>query len=145
MKPIYLNQPHQLFFGCIPLICLLVLTLPTKEVDIQIHDTYFVFALIHLAVPISIILAGIAVLYWLFRQKEMIEWMTLFHTFITILPILLFFIWSGLPNENAVSNYIEGDRIVRSWFYLTSILLFFLGQILFVINLLIALFKKDNH
>ena len=142
MKPIYFNQPHQLFFASIPLICLLATTLPTKTVDLQIHDTYIVFALIHLAIPTSMILAGIGVLYWLYRHKNTTDWMTLFHTFMTILPILLFFIWFGLPIEDATTNYIEGGAITRYWLYLISLLLFLLGQILFVVNLLIALFKK---
>ena len=142
MKPIYFNQPYQLFFGCIPLICLLATILPVKAVDIQFHDTYFVFALTHLAIPISILLAGIGTLYWLFRQKEMIDGITLFHTVLTILPVLLLFIWVGFSSENAVSNDIEEETIGLYWLYLIAILLFLLGQILFLVNLLIALFKE---
>ena len=144
MKPIYFNKPYQLFLASIPLVFLIVTLLPTKVIDLQIHNTYIVIVLIHLAIPISILLAGIGLLYWLFRHKEMVDWMKLFHTFITIFPILLLLIWVGFPSEDTESNYIEGDRIVRNWFYLTSILLFLLGQILFVINLLIALFKKND-
>lgn len=145
MKSIYFNQPHQLFFASIPLICLLASILPTKTIDLQIHDTYTVLALIHLAIPTSIILAGIGLLYWLFRYKKMLDWMILFHTSMTILPILLFFIWFGLPIEEAANNYIEGDAITRYWFYLIFLLLFLFGQILFVVNLLIALFNKNDN
>jgi len=113
--------------------------LPTEFTDIQIHDTYFVLTYWHTAIIFSILLGGIGLLYWLFSRKQLIKWMTIFHTLITILPMLILFIWIGFPNLKEHIHYIEGDAFVRPIFYF--LLLFLLGQILFVLNLLITLFK----
>lgn len=144
MKPINFSKSFQLFWGSIPLIWLATLLLPAEVIDIQFHDTYWVIAYYHLEIPITILLAGIGLLYWLFRKKELIQWMTIFHTLITILPILVLFIKCGFPKEDGVGDYIEGDAISRSIPYLILLLLFIFGQILFVLNLLIALFKKRD-
>ena len=144
MKRINFNKSYQLFWGNIPLIWLAVSLLPAEAIDIQVHDTYWVIAYYHLAIPITILLAGIGLLYWLFRKKQLVQWMTIFHTLITMLPILVLFIGYGFPSEDGVGDYIEGDAIGRSLFYLSLLLSFILGQILFVLNLLIALFKKQS-
>lgn len=144
MKLTNFNKPHLLFFGSIPLLWLITIVLPLKVIDIQWHDTYFVILFYHLAIPVSIILGGIGLLYWLFSEKRMIKWMTVFHTLTTILPILAFFIINGFLNEEE-ADYIAADMISRSKPYFIVLLLFLFGQILFVLNLLIALFKKSNE
>lgn len=142
MKLINFNKPYQLFWGSILLIWLAVLFLPAEAIDLQLHDPYLVIAYDHLAMLLTILLAGIGLLYWFFRKKQLIQWMTIFHTLITILPILILFIRCGFPKEDGVGEYIEGDAMGRSLFYLSLLLAFIFGQILFVLNLLIALFKK---
>ena len=144
MKLINFNQPHQLFWGSILLIWLAVFLLPAEAIDIQFHDTYLVIAYYHVAIFLTILLAGIGLLYWFFRKKQLIQWMTIFHTLISMLPILVLFIWNGFPSEDGVRDYIEGDAISRSIPYLILLLGFIFGQILFILNLLIALFKKTK-
>ncbi|MFK7983338.1 MAG: hypothetical protein AB8G86_25380 [Saprospiraceae bacterium] len=141
MKFINFSKPHLLFFGSILILWLITVVVPIKVIDLQWHDTYWVIAFYHLAIPISIIFGGIGLLYWLFRQKSMIKWMTVFHTLITILPIFTFFIINGFSSE-AEADYIAADMISRSKPYFIVVLLSLFGQILFVLNLLIALFKK---
>ena len=144
MKFINFNKPHLLFFGSIPLLWLLTLILPVKIIDIQFHDTYWVIAFYHLAIPISIILGGIGLLYWLFSGKRTIKWITVFHSLMTMLPIFAFFIINGFSSE-AEADYIAADMLSRSKPYFIVLLFFLFGQILFVLNLLIALFKKPNE
>ena len=144
MRFIDFNQPHLLFFGSIPLLWLLTLILPMKVIDMQSHDTYWVIAFYHLAIPISIILGGIGLLYWLFSEKRMIKWITVFHSLITILPIFAFFIIHGFSDVDE-ADYIAADMLSRSKPYFITLLLLLFGQILFVLNLLIALFKKTNQ
>lgn len=144
MKLTNFNKPHLLFFGNIPLLWLITVVLPVKVIDIQWHDTYFVIPFYHLVIPVSIILGGIGLLYWLFSEKLMIKWMTVFHTLTTILPILAFFIINGFSSEEE-ADYIAADMISRSKPYFILLLLFLFGQILFVLNLLIALFKKTEE
>jgi len=141
MKLPNFNQPHQLFLGSTLLIWLAVLLLPTEAIDIQFHDTYIVIAYYHWAMLFTIILGGIGFLYWLFREKQMIHWMTIFHTIITIIPIVSFFIWYGFPETDNFSNYIEVETFGKFISFWVLSLLFLLGQIFFIINLLRALFK----
>ncbi len=142
MKPINFNKPHQLFWGSTLLIWLAVWLLPAEAIDIQLHDTYWVIPYYHLAIPITVLLMGIGLLYWCFRKKGLIQWITIFHILTTVLPIWVLFIKCGFPKEDGVGDYIEGDTISRSLPYLILLLLFILGQILFVLNLLMVLFKK---
>lgn len=142
MNPINFNKPYQLFWGSILLVWLAVLFLPVEAIDIQWHDTYLVIAYYHLAIFLTVLLVGIGLLYWFFRKKELIQWMTIFHILITILSILILFIRYGFPKEDGLGDYIEADTIGSSLFYLSLLLAFIFGQILFVLNLLMALFKK---
>ncbi len=144
MKPLNFNQPHQLFWASILLIWLAVLCLPTEAIDIQIHDTYFVIAYYHWALFLTIFLGGIGLLYWFFRKKGMIRWMTIFHILITIIPTVFLFIWYGFPTGKFANSYIETDKVGRVIGYWIIILLFLLGQIFFIINLLKALFKSSE-
>lgn len=137
------NRPHQLFFRCIPIIWLAVVILPSKAIDIQLHDTYFVIAYYHWGILFTLLLGGYGLLYWLFRRKPLIKGMIIFHILVTIPSMLVWFIKHGFPIENGVGSYIAESTIRNYLPYLIGILLFLLGQILFVINLLIALFK--NH
>jgi len=144
MKLLNFNQPHQLFWGSTFLIWLAVLLIPTEAIDLQIHDTYFVIAYYHWAMLFTIVLGGIGFLYWFFRKKSMIRWMTIFHVLITIIPIVGLFIWYGFPEAGNIGSYIQGDRISRIIGFWITFLLFLLGQIFFIINLLRALFKSSE-
>lgn len=136
------KQPYQLFLGSILVIWLAVLLLPSEAIDIQFHDTYFVIGYHHWALLLTIILGGIGLLYWFFQEKRMIRWMTIFHVLITIIPMVGLFIWYGFPAEGNIGSYIQADRISRIIGYWIIFLLFLLGQIFFIINLLRALFKN---
>lgn len=144
MKLINFNQPYQLFWASILVIWLATLLLPAETIDIQVQDTYFVIAYYHGAMFLTVLLTGIGLLYWFFRKNKLIRWMTIFHVLITILPILILFVWSGFPREDGIGDYIERDAMSKGISYLILLLLFLLGQILFVLNLLIALFKKTE-
>jgi len=142
MKLLNFNKPYQLFWGSTILLWLVVLVMPIEAIDLQIHDTYIVIAYHHWALLLTIILGGIGFLYWFFREKGMIRWMTIFHALTTIIPIVGLFIWSGFPDNGREGNYIQMDRISRVIGYWIVLLLFLLGQIFFIINLLRVLFKK---
>ena len=144
MKLLNFNKPHLLFWGSTLLIWLAVLVLPVEAIDLQIHDTYFVIAYYHWALLLTIILVGIGLLYWFFKDRQMIRWLTIFHVIITIIPIVSFFIWYGFPEEGFVSNYIKADNVSRIIGYWVVILLFIIGQIFFIINLLSAVFKSSE-
>ena len=59
------KNPHQtLGLGLIVLI-IFSLLLDCKEIDIQMHDTYFVIAPLHLATFFALPLAIMAAVYWL--------------------------------------------------------------------------------
>ncbi len=142
MKGLNFNQPYQLFWGSIILLWIAVLVVPAEAIDLQIHDTYFVIAYYHWALFFTIILGGMGFLYWIFKGKGLIRWMTIFHSLVTIIPIISLFIWNGFPKERYFSNYIQVDMMSIFIAYWGILLLFLLGQIFFIINLLSALFKE---
>lgn len=142
MKGLNFNKPYHLFWGSTILLWLAVLVLPVEAIDLQIHDTYIVIAYYHWALFFTLILGGMGLLYWLFKDKELSRWMTIFHTLITIIPIVVLFIWRGFSTGDLANSYIQVDVIGRVTGYWLLLLFFLLGQIFFIINLLKALFKK---
>jgi len=145
MKMINFEKPYQLFVVAIGIIWLGVILTSAEAIDIQLHDTYFVIAYYHIALFFTIVFGGFSLGYWLFRKKPLIHWMTIFHTTITIMLLLIWFFWYGFPTNKNAAHYIEGDMILyQPIFYLILLLFFLLAQIFFVLNLLITLFKKHN-
>lgn len=63
-----------------------------KEVDIQLHDTYFVLAVWHVGIILGLLLACLGLVYWLLRNRPLTHWMCIAHSWVTSLgsSILLF-------------------------------------------------------
>lgn len=133
-------KTHFLFLGVILLLWLLTLFSRTEAIDFQIHDTYFVLPFYHLTLLTTILLGILGLIYWFFPINNLTKWMTIFHVIFTNVPLLLFFIWYSLPSDEL--NYlVYADAIGRYPLTLCCFLFFLLAQIVFIINLLIGLFK----
>lgn len=131
-----LNTPHKLTWATILLISIITILAPSKTVDIQMHDTYIVMALLHLGIAFSIILGFIGGVYWLFRKKKLIQWMTFTHLGITLFSFLSISIIALFYQNFARSNP-DFFRIINQ-LLLTLIPIVLFIQILFLINLIIS-------
>ncbi len=115
-------------FISIPIILLISLIKINHTLDIQLHDTYFVIANLHLGMLFSLLMGIYGFLYYQFRRRKLNKWLTLFHLIFTLLFIV----------TSLFSNYINGSLNA----YLFLLCSFILSQCLFLINLVIGLIKK---
>ena len=104
-----------------------------NTIDIQLHDTYFVIASIHIGVLFSIYLGIIGIIYWLIRKKTLVDWMTVIHVVITILTFALIII-TGLIFQKTIEGDFETFRTVNQILFVV-ILIALLSQLMFIINL----------
>lgn len=111
-----------------------------NTIDIQLHDTYFVIASIHIGVLFSIYLGGIGVIYWLLRKKKLIDWMTVIHVVITISTFALIII-TGLIFQKIIEGDFETFRTVNQILFVI-ILIALLSQLIFITNLTYGLISN---
>ncbi len=143
-----INKPHIFFIIMIPFVLLLGLLKGDETLDINIHDTYFVFYGFHLTVLISFIFALISLGYWLvFKTKrKFYDWIILLHILLSLLGVLsclgMFFIPRYYTiHDNQFVFILLGDlEIVLT----LGILIFFPIQLLYPINIFLALIRRKN-
>jgi len=130
------KNPHQtLGLGLVVLI-IFSLVLDCKEIDIQMHDTYWVIAPLHLATFFALPLIVMAAIYWWFTKsnKPLINWMTMGHIAFSLFSILtlLFILCENQAN-------LTGNPYDVATYCLWA---FAVGQVLFFVNVGMAFFKK---
>ena len=133
------HQPYKIIWGIIPIIVILSLINLKGTIDIQLHDTYFVIAFIHLSFFLSAILIITGLLYWLVRRKKLISWMTLAHVLSTILLFLSIIITGFVFEQFLTPNH----NLLRPLIVL-SLLVFIISYSIFIINLTISLSRNDQ-
>ncbi|WP_036155256.1 hypothetical protein [Maribacter forsetii] len=136
--------PHFMFWILIPIILLIGLLKPDKTLDINIHDTYFVIALLHLAVLISIIFGILGLGYWVVIKlnRRLVNWLTIIHLIITVLSLcLILLIPFFLPesNQGITSLYFDAQVTIT-----LSAVVAVCIQSLYLINIITALIRKTN-
>ena len=136
------KAPHKIIWLSIPVVMGLGIIGLNRNLDLQLHDTYFVLASIYVGFYSSLVLAFIGLLYWLVRKKQLIAWMTTLHVLITIAAFILI-AGSGLVFDNRHYWDISAFRTINQ--LLTTVLLIaLLSQFLFVVNLVIGLVGKKD-
>jgi heme/copper-type cytochrome/quinol oxidase subunit 1 len=112
-----------------------------NTIDIQLHDTYFVFASIHIGVTFSIYLGVIGIIYWLIRKKKLVDWMTVIHVVITISAFVLIII-TGLIFQEVIEENFETFRTINQILFVV-ILIALLSQLIFLTNLIFGLIRNE--
>jgi heme/copper-type cytochrome/quinol oxidase subunit 1 len=135
------QKPYKAIWLSIPIIFTLGLVGMKNTIDIQFHDTYLVITPFHLGILFSIILGIVGCLYWLFRNKELVKWMSSIHIFLTIVTlffiIILSIFWSNLLH----SDFQFFKQINNSIFLLFAI--FMISQLMFIINIIIGILRHE--
>ena len=136
-----LKNIHLLFWGVIPIFLLYGFFNFEEYVDINIHDTMIVIAVIHLMIFISIIFLVTGFGYFLSYKREKFKLnklLTLAHVVITFLGILLILIFS-LKSFSEIGWHTDLNAIYRYENYkLFTLLIVVLAQFLLAINLIIS-------
>jgi heme/copper-type cytochrome/quinol oxidase subunit 1 len=138
------QAPHFMFWILIPIILLIGLLKPDKTLDINIHETYIIIALLHLAVLTSIIFGILGLGYWVVIKlnRRLVNWLTIIHLIITVISLcLIILIPFFLPesNQGITSLYFDAQVTIT-----LSALVAVCIQSLYLVNIITALIRKTN-
>ena len=141
------TKPHIFLWLSIPFMIIIGYADANENIDINIHDTYYVITNGHLLGFLCLYFAVLGLIYWAMIRSGLkpIGWMTITHLICTI--DTLFFIWlisvfDWFTYSGPEYVHIQGKQVMVMVYCL---LLFLLGQVIFVLNLLITLiFRKSE-
>ena len=136
-------KPHLIFLLSIPILLLIGIFSRNEMLDINIHDTYFVFSQIDLIILISILFGIIGLGYWLLLKanRKLSKWLNLIHISLTFGGILLIWILAQFFRES-IMEYDFNNNLTLA-IYLTTLFIIF-GQIIYLINIINGIIRKQN-
>lgn len=137
------NKPHLIFFLSMPLIILNGILNKNKMLDMNVHDTYFVFSQLDLSTLISILFAITGIGYWIMLKtnRKLYKWLNLIHITLTFGGILLIWILAQLFRES-IMEYDYNNKLTSAIYLIALISI--LGQIVYPINIISGIFRKRN-
>jgi len=127
----------------------------TSTLDIQLHDTYFVIAHIHLILFFALLFLAFAAVYFVFPKitgRTMNAAMGYIHFALTLIPVY-FLCWphhyaglAGMPRRYMdYSNWVSLDGLSgTNHFNAQVMILLVFGQVVFVVNLVWSLVKGQT-
>lgn len=130
-------QAYKILWWAIPLICLPITLGPNSAFDLQLHDTYFVFASWHIAVFFSLILGLLGGVYWILKPYKLIQILSIIHSIGSSLTLIGIATISILQTFYRSNNF-ELFRQLNS-IGIILILIFLIVQIILITNVLIGL------
>lgn len=118
--------------------------------DINVHDTYFVIAHFYVALFLSLgyYLTGLG--YWIVQKamkKKLIIGLTLIHSVILNGSFLVYWLVIAYSKAFLESPFplFDNYQLINRTLIILSILILFIGQPIYIINLTIGVFKKRKH
>lgn len=143
---------YHLFWFVAAIILLVGICNPDNTtVDINIHDTYFVIAHLHLAIVLSLFYFLNGFGYWLLQRvlkKPLKKYLTLIHSVI-VLGSFIFYWLLVLYCKLFLSNsgftlFYDRSQLINITLVNEFILIAFIALPIFIVNVLTAIFKKNN-
>jgi heme/copper-type cytochrome/quinol oxidase subunit 1 len=149
MNKVYKNI-YILFWGFIPIFFVYGFLNLEEYLGIDIHDTYFVFSVIYTALWQSLLFFMFGLTYYLFYNKnryEPINSLSILHISLTLIGLSILFFMPEFQYKLPVENTTDMLENLRSSKNNESIKLYsalgvFIAQLLFLVNLLVVLFRK---
>lgn len=140
-KPI--EKPHLIFLTAIPIVILMGVLSKDAVLDINIHDTYYIIEHLFIAILISILFGIMAFGYWIMQKtnRSLSKWLNAIHVIFTFGGMLLILILSQLFRESVMAYKFNENLTLVIY---VIVLIIFLGQIAFPINMISGIIKKKN-
>jgi len=138
-----IEKPHLIFLLAIPVIMLIGTLSGDAVLDINVHDTYYVIAYLHLAILISILFGIIGIGYWIMlkagrKLSKLLNWT---HIGLTFGGTLVVWILNKFYRAE-IMEYKFNDNLTL--IITLIILLMIVGQLIFPINIIFGLIKNKN-
>jgi len=143
-----IEKPHIAFLGFIPLLFLIVLINRNNTHSFSIHDTYYVFSSLTLAILNSFAFGCIGIMYWLMLKNnkdlsKKLNWLHLITTLNgTILIVILSQFYKEITTEHLLS-YSDFNTSLNIIIFII-VLLIVVAQLLFIINVISSLIIKNK-
>jgi len=110
-----------------------------STIGIQLHDRYFVVSSIYVGMFFAICLGLIGFIYWLVRNKRLINWVTVVHVIMTI-AVFVLIVLTNLTFEKAIQANFSTFRIVDKILFAVILFAAF-TQLAFIANLILSLVR----
>ncbi|WP_106793354.1 hypothetical protein [Aquimarina sp. Aq78] len=138
-----LKKPHLIFLLTIPIIMLIGFLSRGAIFDINIHDTYYLIDYFYLATLISILFGIIGFGYWVMQKvnRRLSKWLNWAHIVLTFGGIILVPIFAQLYQKEIIEYKFNNNLTLV---ITIIILLMILAQIIFPINIIYGLIKKNR-
>ncbi len=138
------SKPHVFLWLSIPFMIIIGFANADDYVDINVYDTYYLITNGHLLGFLCLYFGVLGLVYWAMIRAGLkpIRWMTITHLICTI--DTLFFIWlisvfDWFTYSGSELAHIQGRQITV---ILYCLVLFLLGQVIFILNIIITLILK---
>ncbi|MBX2829059.1 MAG: cbb3-type cytochrome c oxidase subunit I [Flavobacteriaceae bacterium] len=138
-----IEKPYLIFLLSIPIIMLIGILSGDAVLDINVHDTYFVIAYLHLALMISVLFGIIGIGYWIMQKvdRKLSMWLNWTHIGLTFGGTFAVWILTKFYRTE-IMEYEFNNNLT---FIITLIILLVIfGQIIFPINIIYGLIKKKH-
>ncbi len=139
---ILINKPYKVIWFTVPFILSLTMMGSTNMLYMQLFDTTLIVALTQVGILSSFVLLLSGCIYWLVRNKKLINWMTIVHSLIVIFSFIFLhsssFIITNIEDVSAVIF-----RIL-SQVQFGLILIILASQLIFISNVFISLIKNEK-
>jgi heme/copper-type cytochrome/quinol oxidase subunit 1 len=117
--------------------------------DINIHDTYYVIAHFYIALFLSLTYYLIGLGYWVVQKamkRKLINVLTIIHSVILNGSFLVYWLVNGYSKAFFETPFplFDNHQLINQTLVILSILILFVGQPIYIINLIIGIFKKQK-
>jgi heme/copper-type cytochrome/quinol oxidase subunit 1 len=142
---------YHLFWAVAIIVLLIGLILNDGTLDINVHDTYFIASYRDITVVLFLFFFLNGIGYWLVTKifkKQLVRFLTSIHSFIVIgsfiiyWTVIAYYKYLVVKESFPLFYYKELENIILAF---SAILIVFVAQPLYIINLLIGLFRKKSE
>ncbi|PIF30598.1 hypothetical protein CLU81_1036 [Flavobacterium sp. 9] len=124
---------------------------PKSTLDVNIHDTYLIIANYQLTILLFTFYFLMGLGYWLVQKllkKQLLKSLTIIHTIIVIGSFIIYwsaFFYGKLFLQNPVfPEYFDDRQLMNIILVSEFLLIVFIATPIYIINLLIGLFRMKN-
>lgn len=139
-----IEKPHLIFLPAIPLIMLIGILSGDAIININVHDTYYLIAYLHISILTSILFGIIGIGYWIMQKadRKLSKWLNFTHIGLTFRGSLIIWILTKFYRTE-IMEYEFNNNITL--IITLIILLMIIVQLIFPINIIYGLMKKKNR